>query len=77
MSEPVWLGVEQRKWLEAHPEKADEGDVRTLLANTTRLEKELRQNAEVHKADMAWAREDFENMKAERDKLVLQGAKGA
>ena len=41
MSETVWLGIEQRKWLEAHPYLADEDDVRRLLANTTRLEKEI------------------------------------
>ena len=65
MSETVWLGIEQRKWLEVHPYLADEDDVRSLLANTARLEKELWQNVEVYKADMAWAREDYEKLKAE------------
>ena len=41
-----------------------------LLANTDRLEKELWQNAEVYKADMAWAREDFEKLTAERAPII-------
>ena len=62
------LGIEQRKWLTEHPERAEENDVRRLMAHIGWLEKAARQNSERCKADNAWAMESYDTLKAELEK---------
>ena len=74
MTEPTTEppGIEQRKWLTEHPERADEDDVRRLLADVERLTQERDGALRGHKTD----HEAYATLKAKLEQargLVVQG----